>query len=78
MTVQVGERTDSLTWGGTWAIFGLFHRGAWEAESSEGYRVSWSFAEIEATVVADVQLMGEPILDRAFFEDFDCPTDVTR
>ena len=78
LTVQVGERTDSLTFGGTWAIFRLFHRGAWEDESSGSYSVSWSFAETGATVVADVQLRGEPILDRGYFDGFICPSTVTR
>lgn len=78
LAVQVGERREPLTFQGTWAIFRLFHQGAWEDVGSGVYRVSWRFPETGAAVTAEVNLRGEAILNRSYFDDFICPSGVNR
>ena len=78
LTGNVGERTDALDFQGTWAIFRFFHQGEWENAGSGVYRVSWRLPQTGATVEAVVQLRGEAILDRSYFDDFRCPSSVTR
>lgn len=76
LEVRVDERSQPLTFSGTWAIFRLFHQGVWEEIDRGVYRVSWRFPELGATVVAEVRLRGEAILNRSYFDDFRCPSGV--
>ena len=79
LEVRDGDRTETLTFQGTWAIFRLFHLGEWEETATRVYRVSWPISALGVTVEAQVQLRGEAILNRRYFDDFGgCPSGVTR
>ena len=77
LAVRDGDRAETLTFQGKWAIFRLFHLGDWEDVATRVYRVSWLFPEVGATVEAEVRLRGEDILDQSYFDDFRCPSGVT-
>ena len=77
LAVRVAERGDSLTFPGRWGIFRLFQRGRWVDAGANVYQVTWDFPTTGATVVAEVRLLGDPILNGSYFNDFRCPSQVT-
>ena len=78
LRAQVGERSDSLSYRGTWALFKFFHQATWQASGST-WRLSWTLDDTGATVQADLDLLGEdPILRRGFFDGFACPRRFAR
>jgi type VI protein secretion system component VasK len=78
LSVQVGERADSLSYRGTWALFKFFHQATWQA-SGDTWRLSWTLDDTGADVQADLDLAGEePILRRGFFDGFSCPRRFVR
>jgi type VI protein secretion system component VasK len=78
LSVQVGERADSLSYRGTWALFKFFHQATWQA-SGDTWRLSWTLDDTGANVQADLDLAGEePILRRGFFDGFSCPRRFVR
>ena len=78
LRVQVGERADSLSHRGTWALFKFFHQARWQA-TGDTWRLSWTMDDTGATVQADLDLAGAPpILRRGFFDGFACPRRFVR
>jgi type VI protein secretion system component VasK len=78
MRVQVGERADSLSYRGTWALFKFFHQATWQANGNT-WRLSWTLDDTGANVQADLDLAGaDPILRRGFFDGFTCPRRFVR
>jgi len=78
LRAQVGERADSLSYRGTWALFKFFHQATWQATGST-WRLSWTLDDTGATVQADLDLAGaDPIFRRGFFDGFSCPRRFVR
>ena len=78
LRARVGERTDSLSHRGTWALFKFFHQARWQS-TGDTWRLSWTLDDTGATVQADLDLLGaQPILRRGFFDDFSCPRRFVR
>jgi type VI secretion system protein ImpL len=78
LRVQVGERTDSLSYRGTWALFKFFQQATWQA-SGDTWRLSWTLDDTGANVQADLDLAGaDPILRRGFLDGFSCPRRFVR
>jgi type VI secretion system protein ImpL len=78
LRAQVGDRTDSLSYRGTWALFKFFHQATWQPTGGT-WRVSWTLDDTGATVQADLDLAGaEPILRRGFFDGLSCPRRFVR
>jgi type VI protein secretion system component VasK len=78
LRARVGERTDSLSHRGTWALFKFFHQARWQS-TGDTWRLSWTLDDTGATVQADLDLLGaQPILRRGFFDGFSCPRRFVR
>jgi type VI secretion system protein ImpL len=78
LRIQAGERSDSLSYRGTWALFKFFHQATWQATGST-WRLSWTMDDTGANVQADLDLLGEaPILRRGYFDGFSCPRRFVR
>jgi type VI secretion system protein ImpL len=78
MRVQVGDRADSLSYRGTWALFKFFHQATWQSNGNT-WRLSWTMDDTGANVQADLDLAGaDPILRRGFFDGFSCPRRFVR
>jgi hypothetical protein len=78
LRVQAGERADSLSYRGTWALFKFFHQATWQGNGNT-WRLSWTMDDTGANVQADLDLLGEaPILRRGYFDGFSCPRRFVR